>query len=167
MRSLLVRRVLAYLIDCALLFIVLAVAGAVAQEVLGVAPATPRAIYATLLLNFSLPVWTYFAWSDHSARGATLGKRILELHARMTDGTRIGMARAFERTAIKMIPWELTHASAFLLAPALGVFGALSWVGIGLAYALLIAYLVVAWRTSGRRSLHDVVAGTIVDRASA
>lgn len=162
----LLRRLLAYTADCTLLFIVLAPSGFAVQHGLAVSPDTALAVYITLLLNFSIPSWTYFIWGDHSNRGATLGKRLLTLQAKTVENERIGMGRALGRTAMKMLPWEITHASAFLLAPALGTFGATSWIGLGLAYVLIFAYLGVAWRTGGRRSVHDFAATTFVGWAA-
>ena len=164
MLSLLLRRMLAYFADCVLLFAVLAPVGFAIQYALNVTPDTSQEIYATLLLNFSIPAWTYFAWSDQSKGGATLGKRLLRLRATTTAGKRIGMGRALGRTAVKMIPWEMAHLSAFLLAPALGTIGTVSWMGLGLAYALIFTYLGTAWWTAGHRSVHDFAAATQVDR---
>jgi uncharacterized RDD family membrane protein YckC len=148
MPPVLARRVAAYLLDIAALFAVLAPLGAGVQAALGVEPvSTARGVYGTLLLNFSVPTWAYFAIGDRL--GATLGKRALGLRPEAASGARVGWGRALGRTAVKMIPWELTHASAFLLAPSLGEFGWASGLGLALAYGLIALYLVVAWRTGG------------------
>ena len=162
--SLFTRRVLAYSVDCLLLFVVLAPLGGAVQWGLGIGPTTADAIYGALLLNFSLPTWAYFAWGDQSRRGATWGKRWLGVYVRDTDRRRVGGGQALGRTAVKMLPWELTHLSAFVLAPAVGVFGVASWSGLGLAYALIAAYLGGAWWTGGHRSVHDWAVGTQVLR---
>ena len=67
------RRVSAYLLDIALLFLVLGPVGWLTQRALGLTPSTGPQIWATLLLNFSFPSWLYFTVSDASARGATFG----------------------------------------------------------------------------------------------
>lgn len=157
------RRVAAFVLDVALLFLVLAPAGVAAQWALGIEPATTaRGVYATLLVNVSLPVWAYFGVGDRRVR--TVGKRLLGVRAETTRGTPIGWGRALGRTAVKMAPWEVTHASSFLLVPSPGAFGLASGVGLGVAGALIGAYLVVLWRSRGARSVHDVVAGTHVRR---
>ena len=166
MLTLFVRRLLAYGVDCALLFLVLAPLGGAVQWALGAGPTTADAIYGTLLLNFSLPAWAYFVWGDRSRRGATWGKRAAGLCVRNGAGQRVGVGRALGRTAVKMLPWELVHLSAFGLAPAVGVFGVVSWTGLGLAYALIFAYLGGAWWTGGHRTVHDWAAGTQVLRAA-
>lgn len=166
-RSIFFRRTLAYVADCVLLFFVLAPLGFGLQQLFDVTPSSSHAIYATLLLNFSVPVWVYFVWGDQSAHGATLGKRLLALRTETATRERIGVGRALGRTGVKMIPWEATHISAFLLAPTPGEFGAASWSALSLAYALAFVYVGVAWFTEGRRSVHDLLAGTSVGVAAA
>lgn len=163
-RGLLPRRVVAYALDAGLAFAVLAPTGWGLQAWLGWTPETPRELYAAMVVNFSLPVWIYFAWSDASANGATVGKRLLGLRTEAASRP-LGVSRALARTSVKMVPWELTHVSAFLLAPAPGMFGPASWVGLGAAYALVALYLGLAARSHGARSVHDHVARTRVVRA--
>lgn len=164
-RSLFLRRLAAFLADVALLFLVLGPLSFLFQRLVGVTPDATREIYATLLVSFSVPAWAYFTLADRSVGGATMGKRLLGLRTESDEGERIGGARALGRTAIKMLPWEASHASAFLLAPSSGAFGAASWLGLSLAYALAFTYLALAWRSGGSRSLHDRVAATRVAKA--
>ncbi|MEM1041026.1 MAG: RDD family protein [Bacteroidota bacterium] len=167
MRSILLRRVGAYGIDITLLFVILTPLGFLVQWMLGLGPSsTPQEVYFTLVLNFSLPVWVYFTLADRSESGATLGKRSLSICTQAEGGEPVGLGQALARTAVKMVPWEVTHASAFLFAPAIGELATENWVGIGAAYVLVFVYLVVAWRTQGRRSVHDLVASTSVERAA-
>ncbi len=162
MNKLFPRRIGAYLIDIAALFLVLGPLGLAVQRLLGLSPATARGVYIALVLNFSIPVWAYFTLADRSRGGATLGKRLLSLRTEGLSATSISSGQAVRRTAVKMIPWELTHASLFLFAPALGQFETGNWVGLGLSYALSFLYLLVAWRTRGHRSVHDFVAASRV-----
>ena len=87
------RRAGAYLLDIVLLFAVLGPLGWGVQIGLGLAPSTGQQVWATLLLNFSLPTWIYFAVADASAGGATLGKRWLGLTVSRDDGGRSGRLR--------------------------------------------------------------------------
>jgi len=162
MRSILLRRTGAYVLDIVILFVVLAPLGYLVQHALGVAPGTAQGVYATLVLNFSVPTWAYFALGDHSRSGATFGKQIFSLRTEAEGGGRVGASQALVRTAVKMLPWEVAHASLFLFAPALGTFAVGNWIGVGASYALSGAYLIMAWRTQWRRSVHDVVASTNV-----
>jgi hypothetical protein len=59
---------------------------------------------------------------------------------------------------VKLLPWEMTHLSAFALA---------SYLGLVIANALVVVYLAVVVWTRGRRSVHDYVVGTEVSRLSA
>ncbi len=160
--GLLARRVAAYLLDILLLFIVLAPLG---QLILGLRGATPRSgpeIAQTILWNFSLPAWLYFALSEGSASGATLGKRLLALQVRTERGSRLGLGRSLARTAVKLLPWELVHIFAFALSADLSEFRPLQLGGVSVANLLTLTYLVVVIATRGRRSVHDFVAGTLV-----
>jgi uncharacterized RDD family membrane protein YckC len=108
-------------------------------------------------VNFSLPTWTYFILADSSPGGATVGKWLLGLHVARVLGGRLGWL-ALLRCAVKLLPWEAAHMSAFLLSMA--PVGQL--IGLGLANALALAYFGVAAWTRGRRSVHDYVASTEV-----
>ena len=166
MTSLLFRRIGAYVLDIAALFTVLAPLGFALSRALGLdrGAVTPGGVYLALVLNFSLPVWTYFTLADASAGGATLGKRLLGLRTETQDGARPGLARAFSRTAVKLAPWETVHLAAFGLA-ALGAAEGVQWAGMGLAYLAMAVYMGVAWRSGGAQSVHDWVASTRVARA--
>ena len=166
MPRLLIRRAGAYLLDVALLFLVLFPVGRLLCFAIGWQPPscpTGLGVWLASALNFSVPTWTYFALSDSSARGATVGKSLLGLRVtRVGDGS-VGMARALGRTAVKLLPWEITHLSAFAFSAQPGVsldVGQL--IGLTIADVLIVVYLVVVACTGDRRSVHDYVAATEV-----
>ena len=67
------------------------------------------------------------------------------------------------RTAVKLLPWETTHLSAFAFSAQPGVsldVGQL--MGLTIANVLIVVYLVVVACTGGRRSVHDHVAAAEV-----
>lgn len=164
------RRVAAYLLDITLLFALLAPAGWAIQQFTGAVPDTGPEIWRTLLLNFSLPVWLYFIAFESSARGATPGKRIFGIRVSSTRSSGPLLWRILVRTAIKLAPWELVHIASFAIAPAGGHFTIAQAVGLGLAWLLMIVYLIVVWRSDGHVGPHDRLAGTYVtavDRQSA
>lgn len=161
--KLLIRRTVAYAVDVALLFAVLAPAGWLMQRALGFVPENGPEIWLVLLVNFSGPAWLYFTIADASPGGATLGKRWLGIHVTRQDGARLSGLRAIGRTAAKLVPWELTHASVFALAADLGTMSLVQGVGLVTANALMVVYLACAALTRGRRSVHDYFAGTIVE----
>ena len=156
------RRTSAYLIDIALLFAALGPAGWLTQWALGLTPSTGPQIWATLLLNFSLPTWVYFTASDASSAGATLGKRWLGIRVSRHDDRRLGVMQALGRTAVKLLPWELVHFAAFGLAQGTGQFTTAQGVGLAIANILALAYFAAAVATRGHRSVHDLVVGTNV-----
>jgi uncharacterized RDD family membrane protein YckC len=160
------RRVGAYAIDVALLFLILGPIGWLIQRAIGFAPSTEFQIWLTLLVNFSLPTWSYFAIADASRSGATLGKSWLGLRASRLDGGQVGWIKALYRTAGKLLPWELVHISAFALGTDAGELSILQVVGLSVANVLMLGYLACAALTRGRRSVHDFVAGTVVEVAA-
>jgi uncharacterized RDD family membrane protein YckC len=161
---LLIRRAGAYVLDIFLLFLVLFPVGQLVRLAVGWPTASPtgQEVWLASALNFSLPTWTYFVWSDSSAGGATVGKWLLGLHVARLTGGRVGRARALARTAVKVLPWETAHLSAFALStdPAGLELGQV--IGLTTANGLALAYFVVAVCTRGRRSVHDYVAVTEV-----
>jgi len=160
-----IRRILAYTLDMLLLLLILAPAGFLIQRLLELPlPQSGPAVGRTILWNFSLPVWLYFVLSDWSRSGATLGKRILKLQVKGVDGVRVSFGRALGRTALKLLPWELVHLAAFHLSTDLAQFTLRQTIGLGVANGLLIVYLALAAFTGGRRTFHDFVVGTQVQR---
>lgn len=98
-------RVTAYLLDMAILFLVLAPVGGLIQwAFFDVRPQTGPEIWRTLLWNFSVPAWLYFILSDSLAGGATLGKRPFHLKVVDADKQVISIPRALLRTALKLLP---------------------------------------------------------------
>jgi uncharacterized RDD family membrane protein YckC len=166
--ALLGRRIAAYLLDMLILFGVLAPAG---QFILWLLDATPPQtgpmIARVILWYFSLPSWLYFILNDRFASGATLGKRLLKIQVRDVSGERLSIGRALARTAVKLVPWELVHVSAFALSTNLNRFSQRQVIGVGAANVLTVVYLGVAVATRGRRRVHDYAAGTLVCSAAA
>lgn len=155
-------RVAAYMIDCALLFLVLAPLGIGASLLTGFSAGDPLAIWVGIVVNFSLPSWSYFVLSDAYFGGRTIGKRAMHLGVVPVGVHRIGLGRALARTAIKLFPWELSHVAlvAGLAAPdspILSILIGISFVGAG-------ANLVIAYRTDGGSSIHDRAVSTRVTK---
>jgi uncharacterized RDD family membrane protein YckC len=161
---LLIHRATAFCVDIVLLFLVLAPIGFLVLIALGGPPASPSGpeVWLAAVLNFSVPTWDYFIWSDRSVRGATLGKWLLGLRVVPVRGGRVGMARALARTAVKLLPWETVHLSAFALSADFTDLEPRQVIGLSLANGLAVLYFVVAACTHGRRSVHDYVAATEV-----
>ncbi len=160
------QRAAAYLLDMAILFLVLAPVGGLIQwAFIDVAPQTGPEIWRTLLWNFSVPAWLYFILSDSSAHGATVGKRLLRLKVIDADHQEISLPRALLRTAVKLLPWELVHLSAFALSVDMNELTSLQMAGLVGANLLVAAYGGMLVMTRGRRSVHDLAAQTQVVQA--
>ena len=161
---LLLPRVGAYAVDILLLVLVLFPVGQLVRLAVGWPTASPtgQEVWLVSALNFSLPTWTYFVFSDSTAHGVTVGKWLLGLRVTRVSGGAVGLARALGRTAVKLLPWETTHLSAFALS------GVEPWqlIGLTIANGLILVYVVVAACTGGRRSVHDYVAATEVCRVA-
>ncbi len=164
--GLLIRRSLAYCLDILLLFFVLAPLAFLVEWAFGLRPESRFQIWLAAVLSFSLPVWAYFALSDASRGGATLGKKILRV-AVVREGTRgrLTPARALARTALKLLPWEIAHIFGFALAGAVPDVIQLS--GLVIANVLALVFFGTAAATGGRKSVHDyAVATCVVDQRS-
>lgn len=157
-------RLVAYAIDVvALAAVLLPLSFAIGSSV-GTELTSGVEVWVRSLLTISLPAWVYFILTDRLGGGRSLGKRVCGLQARMLDGRTPSLRASVLRTALKLAPWELTHLAFFALAPRLGEFEGIQILVAGATYALMFAYLVVALRNGGQRSLPDLVAGTAVDR---
>lgn len=160
------RRVGAYLLDVFLLYLVLIGSQYALSQVTAGFPfdrlTTGPRIEAWVLLTVSAPSWLYFAWSESSRRGATLGKRLLKLEVARTTGARLSFGRALARTLLKLVPWELAHLSLLLPTPIMVDPGSGPRVGLILIYPLIGLYVVTMIFSRRKQSLHDLLLGTVV-----
>ena len=154
------RRVGAFLLDILILFGICAPVGYLVQHLTGFSPKTGLTIWLSILLNFSMPTWLYFLLSDRSKNGKTLGKRLFKLKVARAGAERLGWARAFARTAIKLLPWEIIHFSAFFLSEDLAMFTTLQYIGLISGNSLAFVYFLSSILTQGKRSIHDILVGT-------
>lgn len=168
------RRLLAYILDIAILYGVLAGGLQTLTSALFGVPnyarlaQNPVRLEGWVLLTISLPTWLYFIICDVRG-GSTLGKRVLGLRTTAVSGGPVSVGQAVARTALKLIPWELTHISVLVPNPMWnpGTTPALSQtVGLAAANLLMLVYLIVLALQGGRRSVHDLIAGTSVEPRS-
>ncbi len=159
---LLLRRAAAFGLDCLLLFVILGPLTIALLQVFVDGPPTGRQLWVCLAMGFSAPAWAYFIMSDRSRRGATVGKRVFGVRVTTQAGDHLSVGRAVGRTALKLLPWELTHLSAFALSADMNELTTVQVVGLTAANILGLTYLVSAVVTGGRRSVHDYAASTRV-----
>ena len=111
-----------------------------------------------VVLTVSIPSWVYFTLSDSSGRGATVGKRVMKLAVRDERGGELSRSRALLRTAVKLLPWELTHVMIFLPEPFGEVLTPFKTGMIVVVNGLLLIWLLAPFMSSSRRAIHDIAA---------
>jgi uncharacterized RDD family membrane protein YckC len=160
------RRLGAYAIDVLMLYAVLGGLQYALFLLLGGFPfnrlTTGPRLEFWVLLTISLPTWLYFTLSESSNRQATLGKRLFRLRVTDLHQERISRLRAFFRTLLKLLPWELTHLSLLLPTPIMTDPNPQPRLGLILVYLLLGLYMLSMIFTPRKRSLHDLLVGTLV-----
>lgn len=124
------------------------------------------------LLSFifvTLPIGLYFAITEASPARATFGKRLMHVQVDDPKGARLTIARSMLRTAAKFTPWELSHAAVWRFrfaadgAPHDHVAVAL----LVTAWVLVSVNVICVGVDKRRRTLYDLIAGSIVTREHA
>ena len=123
-------------------------------------PATADVATAVLTV---VPYGLYLVITEHGPRHATVGKRRAGLVVEAADGTTAGLGRIVVRNLVKVLPWQFGHMAALRLATGTEFASAM----ILDAASLLLLALIVGPVLTGRRGLHDRLAGTTVRPASA
>lgn len=166
----LARRLAAYAVDAALLFVavVLLLGGALGLVLhltvgFGWARDGPL-LWAYVFGTVSIPFWLYYTLFEGGVRQATPGMRVLGLRVSGLDGGRVGFGRALSRTVVKLVPFEVNHAVMFLPTPLLNETEPDFRQGFIAVGALMTTYLACVVVTRRRQSVHDLVAGTLVVR---
>ena len=164
------RRVVAYAVDCFLLFIgLLALQAAlyvvnpiVAMQRAGV-PFSGAQLHVWVFATATLPFLLYFAVAAASRQQATFGMRWLGMRIEHLDGSRLRFAAALVRAAVLLAPFEINHTVMFHAAPQPGASpDATFFIGIGFVWALLAVYVATMLLSKRRQSIHDLAARTVV-----
>jgi uncharacterized RDD family membrane protein YckC len=117
----------------------------------------------------TLPVILYFSLMESSSWRATPGKRILGLTVVTDSDTRLTRARAFARSVIKFLPWELSHSCLWRIPGWPRTPHEPPWivyVGFALVWGLLGAYILNAVFSSRHQTLYDRLLCCIVIRTN-
>jgi uncharacterized RDD family membrane protein YckC len=165
-------RVIAYFIDCLLLAVVLAVCQGAMYDLnplisimrSGQQP-TAIQLHLWVFATVTFPSFLYFSLMMLTSRRATVGMRLLKLRVTDVNGGRIGFGQALLRSAVMLIPFELNHTVMFHLLPRGGPPSTPFWLGLVGVWAVIAIYVAVIVLTPRRQSVHDLVAGTVVQRA--
>lgn len=117
------------------------------------------------VISLTLPVILYFTFCEASPWRATPGKLLLGLAVVHHTGRRLGIRRAFVRSLLKFLPWEMAHTALWRLPgwprPA-GSLPLWAWIVFGFVWLLLVAYVVSPFFNPQRRALYDQLAGAAV-----
>lgn len=163
-----IRRILAYAVDAILLFIAFplilgTVLGLIIYSTVGFDWAQDGFLFWLYVFStVSIPFWLYYSLLESSAGQATFGMRFFGLRVTDADGNRIGFGRAFLRTAVKLLPFEINHLVMFLPTPIWSDPNPGFRAGFVAVNALMILYLATMLLTKRRQSVHDLVAQTLV-----
>jgi uncharacterized RDD family membrane protein YckC len=116
-------------------------------------------------LTLVLPVILYFSLQESSSRQSTWGKRRVGLLVVNEKGERLTFGRAFIRSFLKFLPWQIAHTCLFHwegwpFAPAKPTMMVL--VGFSLVYLLVGTYIASALISKRHRTPYDLVAGSVL-----
>lgn len=167
------RRLVAYIVDCGILFFGLLVLRAILFVVNPLATImrtgeqpTPAQFHLWVFATASIPFLLYFALMLRTSRQATLGMRLLKLKVADARGGQIGFVQSLLRSVGMLMPFELNHAVLFHLLPRDAPPPPSFFIGLAVLWALIAAYIATIWLTRRRQSVHDLVAGTVVQRVA-
>jgi uncharacterized RDD family membrane protein YckC len=149
------RRLAAFLIDCVVIGLIGMLVGLAAEDALSRMGGYER------LVGFVLALAYFGLLNSQVGGGATLGKRVMGIRVRSTDGTFLSVPQAMARQAVFFVPFFLNNApfdesvlmSFWGIVLSVLIFGGL----------LSILYLAIFNRRT-RRSLHDLASGSWVVR---
>lgn len=112
-----------------------------------------------------LPVIVYFGVQEGGPWQASFGKRKRGLKVMRPDGRRVGLGRAFCRSSVAFLPWQLGHTAVFHSVEPGVLPSGVVWALYGLAYGLLIVSALMIWKGPAHRAPWDLVADTVVVRS--
>lgn len=121
------------------------------------------------LFLVTLPWIMYHASWEASPMAATPGKLLLGLRVTGVHGGPATIERTTLRSAMKFVPWELSHTVLWHIPGWPGPVAALgpgATVGLALVWVLVAVYLGSFILGGGRRAVYDHWAGTRITRAA-
>ena len=115
-------------------------------------------------MSLTLPVGLYFYFTESSKHHASIGKRIMRISVKSTDGV-ISKSQIALRTIIKFLPWEFAHAFVHQVVyysqnnstPPM-------WVMTGLIIANILPWVYIGFIVfrKDHRGPHDLLTQTVV-----
>lgn len=166
------QRVGAFALDYVLLFIYLAIilgldllASALSASFSSLFSNRVLAQFIAFLL-VTLPITLYFAINESSPRQATWGKQRLGIRVTDSNGMRISFGRAFLRTLLKFVPWEIAHTLVWQIKFYQHISPAITG-GLILVYTLVGLNILSLVLTKTHQTLYDLATRTYVTKMAA
>ena len=161
MKSLIIKRILAFSIDYVFILIY---GTALFQITMMFGPKALSPIEGQIVgfLTLTLPVFLYFYFSENSTAAATIGKRIFKLRV-----SSLGLKSSiFKRNFVKFLPWEIAHIGGHWISyysnhsidPPLWV-----WIVLIVPQITVIYYMVSIVKSKGKSGFYDHFANTKVN----
>lgn len=118
-----------------------------------------------LLVTF--PVSLYFVVTDSRICRQSFGKRKMRIRVVDASNCPISIYRAIFRTALKFLPWELSHFMAYrMIYLGDGDVELLDYLIGGMIYTLILLYILMAVFTKNKQSLYDRLTKTYVVKST-
>lgn len=115
----------------------------------------------------TLPVSLYFIITDSRIGKGSFGKRKMRIRVVDANNRSISVSRAIFRTALKFLPWELSHFMAYrMIYLGDGDIQLLDYLIGGLIYTSILLYVLMAVFTKNKQSLYDRLAKTYVVKSN-
>lgn len=115
-----------------------------------------------VLATVTIPSLLYFSLMLNSKRQATLGMRLLKLKVTDLNAGRARFSRILLRSLVMLVPFELNHTVIFHLTPRDRPPSEAFWLGLVIVWIVIAIYIVAIVLTERSQSVHDLVAGTVV-----
>ena len=159
-----------YLIILGYIAVLTAITWAVigAAGLLGFTLKWPENPFIADLMAFALlilPVILYFSLLESSQRQATWGKQKMGLRVVDAEGYAITKKRAFSRSVLKLLPWQLAHTTIFQMGGfSTAPVHTSPWIiaGFLIAYSMLGIYVATLHYSNAHRSLYDRLTNVFV-----
>ena len=155
---LVVRRLLAFVIDYLIILIYAALLFGVSLLITEPQPMHPVKAQLLGFFTLTLPVFLYSFLLEKSAKRATIGKRIMKLSIQYNNPIDIA-----QRNFLKYLPWEIAHTGVhWIMFYSWSELEIPLWVWIitYLAQVLALVYFISLFRAKGTKTLYDFLAGT-------
>lgn len=160
-QSIVKKRIISFLLDEMILSPIFVLVAVLLIVIFGI-PSTPFGVYLRAISSFSLPFWIYSIATDSSKKGQSIGKKKMKLRVIKLTGEKLSVKTSILRTAIKLIPWELSHLANFGFMEEWGSYSMLQFISMIIVIVLMILYSIIAVKNKGARGVHDIVSNTKV-----